>query len=172
MTTREVSDIAGLTFGARSLVKGEFSPSAYLGALEESALFEDAIRFRAHELPLRSAVAWAAACVRDLRAAGVVPDSKSLEAAENWLKVPDDSTRWAARDAADKSGMSVPDDCVAMAVFFSGGSMSPPGAPEAPPPPQASQQFSAAAVRLAVLSVTPEKSKEPYRRALEISRKL
>jgi hypothetical protein len=173
MTVKEISEISGLSDGARALVQEDSTPDAYLDSLEKQALFQDAIRFLAHKLPTDAGVKWAAKCVRELRP----PESKEqkdepLDAADQWTKTPGDPTRWAAKDAADKAKTTGPSNLVAMAVFLSGGSVSPPGGPEIPPPPYAAQKLIAGSVQVAVVSNEPQKAKERYQQALKMGKEL
>jgi hypothetical protein len=95
-----------------------------------------------------------------------------LEAADQWIKAPGDPTRWAAKEAADKAKKSGPSKLTAMAVFMSGGSMTPAGAPVTPPPQYLAQKMIAASVLVAVVSHEPQKSKERYKKALALGKKL
>ena len=171
MTNQEIIEVSNLSLNARELAREDLSASRYLAILQDNSLFPDAVSFRAHELPTNRAIEWGAACIRELRA----PDKKqegqgSLDCVERWLKVPNDATRWAAKESADKAGMSSPADLLALAVFFSGGSMTPPGSPETPPPPYAARKMAAGSIVAAVLSQTPEKAAERYKRALALSK--
>jgi hypothetical protein len=173
MTVKEIGEVSNLSEGARALILEDSTPSAYLGSLEKQELYQDAIRFLAHKLPAEAGVKWAAACLRDLRA----PESKDrtdepLDAAEQWIKAPGDTTRWAAKDAADKTKTTGPSHLVAMAVFMSGGSVSPPGGPETPPPPYAAQKMIAGSVVVAVVSHEPQKATERYKRALAMGKEM
>jgi len=173
MTAKEISEIAGLSDGARALVQEDSTPSSYLDSLEKQELFQDAIRFLAHKLPTDAGVKWAGKCVRELRA----PDTKDqkdepLEAADQWTKAPGDPTRWAAKEAADKAKTTGPSNLVAMAVFLSGGSVSPPGGPEIPPPEYSAQKMIAGSVLVAVVSYEPQKAKERYQQALKMGKEL
>jgi hypothetical protein len=173
MTVKEISDTAGLTEAAHALVKEDSTPSSYLETLEKQELFQDAIRFLAHKLPADAGVKWASACIKDLQS----PESKQqkdepLEAADKWVNAPGDPTRWAAKDAADKAKNPGPSNLVAMAVFMSGGSMSPPGSPETPPPQYAAQKMIAGCVLVVVVSHEPQKANERYKKALALGKAL
>ncbi|MGO9258639.1 MAG: DUF6931 family protein [Bryobacteraceae bacterium] len=173
MTVKEISEISNLSAGALALVKEDSTPSAYLDSLEKQQLFQDAVRFLAHKLAIDAGVKWACACVRELRAPDrKEPKDEPLEASEQWIKAPTDSTRRAARDAADKAKTRGPSYLVAMAVFMSGGSLSPPEAPETPPPPHTAQKMIAGSIVTAVVSHMPEKAAERYQRALAMGRAL
>lgn len=173
MTVKEISETAGLSDAARALVTEDSTPSIYLDTLEKQEMFQDAIRFLAFKLPTDSGIKWAIACVKDLRS----PESKEqkdepLDASDQWVNAQGDPTRWAAKDAADKAKNPGPSNMIAMAVFMSGGSMSPPGAPETPPPQYAAQKMIAGGVLVVVVSHEPQKANERYKKALAMGKKL
>lgn len=171
MTVKEISETAGLSAEAQALVQEDSTPSTYLDSLEKQKLYQDALKFLAYKMPVDAGVKWACASVRELQS----PERKQqknepLEASEQWTKTPADQTRWAAKKAADDSKMRGPAKLVATAVFLSGGSIAGPGAPETPPPKYAAQKLIAGSIQIAVVSYTPEKSDERYKRALAIGR--
>jgi hypothetical protein len=173
MTVKEIAEISKLSEGAQALVQEDSTSSAYLDSLEKGGLFQDALRFLAHKLPIDAGVKWAAACARELRAPeGKDQKDEPLEASEQWIKAPVDPTRWAAKEAADKAKTPGPSNLVAMAVYLSGGSMSPPGSPETPPPQYAAQKMIAGSVLVAVVSHEPQKATERYKRALAMGKAL
>jgi hypothetical protein len=171
MTAREIGENANLSSGGLSLITGEMSPAACLDALEERGLYEDAVRFLAHKLAVRGGIQWAVECARELEA----PERKErpnepLEAAQRWLLAPSEATRQAARQAADRCPDKSAATLIAMAVFFSGGSITPPGGAEVEPPPYSAQKMVAGGVRIAVVSHDPAHAGERYRRALASGR--
>jgi hypothetical protein len=171
MTAREIGANANLSQSGLSLITDEMSPSACLDALEAQALYEDAVRFLAHKLDARPGIEWAVKCARELEA----PERKQranepLEAAETWLVAPTDATRQTARQAADRSPEKSASTLIAMAVFFSGGSITPSGQPEVQPPTYSAAKMVAGAVRVSVVSYDPPHAAERYRRALALGR--
>ena len=173
MTVKELSEKAGVSGAADALATEDSTPSTYLESLEKAELYQDAIRFLAFKLPPDAGVKWASGCIKQLRA----PEKKDqkdepLDACDLWVKTPGDQTRWAARNAADKAKEPGPSNMVAMAVFMSGGSMTPPGSPETPPPPYIAQKFIAGSVLVVVVSHEPEKAKERYQQALKLGKTL
>ena len=173
MTVKEISQIADLSAPALALAGEAPAPSAYLDSLEKQQLFQDAIRFLAYKMAVDAGVKWACACIRELQS----PESKNekneaLEAAEQWVKTPGDPTRWAAKEAAGKPKVRGASKLVAMAVFFSGGSITPPQAPETPPPPHLAQKMIAGSVDATVLGYEPAKATERYKRAVAMGRAL
>ena len=173
MTVKEISETASLSGPACALVKEDSTPGGYLDSLEKQELYQDAVTFLAYKLPTDAGIKWASACIKELRS----PESKEqpdepLDAADKWVKAPDDTTRMAAKDAADKSKNGGPSLLLAMAVYMSGGSLAPAGAPETPPPKYSAQKFIAGTVQVSVVSHEPAKAKERYQKALKIGKAL
>ncbi len=170
MTTREISDLAELSIDAQALAVDDQTSTAYLILLNEKAFYRDAIRFRAYDCATtHAAIQWAASCVHQLQSPEhASKGAESLSAVDKWLVLPNDVTRMTAKAAAQKGGITTAADCLAMAVFLSGGSISPIGAPHNPPPPYASQKMAAGSITIAVLSRSPELAAERYRQALAI----
>ena len=171
MTVKEISDISNLTESARELVREDSTPASYLDSLEKRELYQDAIRFQAHNMATDAGVKWAVSCAREMKA----PESKDrkdepLDASDAWIKAPGDATRWKAKEAFDRSKDGGASDLIAMAVFFSGGSISSPGAPETSAPPYTAQKMIAGSIIVAVVSHEPEKAGERYKRALAMAK--
>lgn len=173
MTTSEIVAVAKLSDRVKELTTDEPGPSRFVQLLEARGLFKDAIQFLTHGLPIDVAIRWGCAAVRELaRKENPAQSAEVLEAAEGWLKAPNDEERWKARSAAEKNGVSSPADLIAMAVFLSGGSITPAGTPVTPPPEYAANRMVGSGIQLAVLSQSPEKASERYRRALQIGREI
>ena len=171
MTTKEISEAAHLSAGAFALLREDSTPETFVGALEKQELYEDAVNFQAHKLSSSDGVKWALACIRELES----PEQKakksaSLEAADRWVLAPGDSTRWAAKEAADKSADTTPADILAIAIFMSGGSIAPRESPEVQPPPYSAQKLISGSVRVTVLTHEPQHAVERYKRALALGR--
>ncbi len=132
---------------AQAHLKPGIAPIAFVDALSAAALFADATEFYARALPKREAVWWACVCARDLPLGDAPPQFvAAVKAAETWVYRPSEETRRAAESAANAIKASHPARWAAMAAFWSGGSMSPPGAPEVKP----ADDFTAKAVSGAV----------------------
>jgi hypothetical protein len=172
LTTPEIARIAELSGGAQALIREDLSPSQYLDLLEDREMFEDAIKFHAHSLPPEGSIRWAQSCLKELgdpETAG--QRAETMGSVDKWLQTRDDASRRAAGDTAQKAGMAGAAEIIAMGVFLSGGSITPPGAPETPPPPNTGQKLAAAGVTLVVVSHAPERATERYHRVLALARK-
>jgi hypothetical protein len=142
-----------------------------LEALLAAGRLPDALRLLAHALPKREAVWWACMCAR------AVPDPKlpaedaaAIEAAEAWVRRPDDPSRRAAMEAAQKTGFRSAEAWAAVAAFWSGGSMSPAGQPDVPPADHLCGVAVGGAVVLAAVRVKPERADARVARFLESAR--
>lgn len=108
-----------------------------------------ATEYLGHALPRLEAVSWAARIVTDAAAKREpMPRARhSLDTALRWLDDPTEEHRRAARIAADAVGKPVPEQFLGFAVFYSGGSVAPPGMQPSPPPPHSCARFAVSAVQ-------------------------
>lgn len=173
MTTPELVATANCSRQARELAKPEAAPPEFLNTLEERELYYDAILFLAHTMESKPAIEWACKAIHELQPEGQpIAGQECLTASEAWLKAPADPLRFAARDIAEKSGLEAPADCVAMAVYLSGGSVTPPNTPEVDPPPYGAQRLCSGAVLMAAVLNQPENVVERQRKALALGRQI
>lgn len=103
--------------------------------LEATGFHSEAVRLTAHALPKREAVWWACMCALAVPDAALPPpDATARDAAEAWVRKPaDESLRWAAWEAAQKTAFQSPEAWAATGAFWSSGSLSPQGQPVVPP---------------------------------------
>jgi len=161
---RDLCERAKLGEEAKALLKDGHTPQKFLELLIGKELFQDAIRFVAFALPKREAVGWGCLCVRhSLGTENASKISQTQVAAEGWVANPADGTRCAAKDAADKEGFESPSALLAVAAFFSGGSVVQPGLQPVAPPDQMTPQLVAGAVMISAVKNQPEKAAEKYR---------
>jgi hypothetical protein len=115
---------------------GDLTPEQLVEVLVESGLYLDAIDFLAHALPKREAVWWACLGVRHALGADLPPkEFAALKAAVEWVLEPDEPKRRAAQAAGEAADFGTAAGCAALAVYGSGGSLTPPDLPEVPPEP-------------------------------------
>jgi len=163
-TLRDLCERAKLEEEAKALLKDELTPRQFLELLIGKELFLDAIRFLAYVLPKREAVGWGCLCVRQIL--GTQDASKISEthvAVERWVSNPDEENRRAAKIAVDKEGLESPSACLALAAFFSGGSMAPANLEPVAPPDHVTPQMVAGAIIVSAVKSQPEKAPEKYR---------
>jgi len=163
-TLRELCERAELKEDAKALLKDEHTPRQFLELLIGKELFLDAIRFLAFALPKREAVGWGCLCVR--HSLGTEDASKISEAhmaVERWVSNPDEANRRAAKIAVDKEGLKNPSASLALAAFFSGGSIAPANLAPVAPADHLTPQFVAGAIIISAVKNQPEKAPEKYR---------
>src|SRR5207237_10478430 len=103
------------------------SPRAFFDLLVQHEQFGDAVRFLAHALPKRAAIWWGCLCLWDMcwpEPAEVV--EAAVRAAVQWVLDPSEPHRRAAEKAGRAAGFQTAAGCLAMAAFWSRGSMSRP----------------------------------------------
>jgi len=129
-------------------------PKDYFIKLREQEKLNDATFFLGQALPRFETVAWAARAVRDLRESPLKPgpDADALKATLLWVQDPSDLRRRAAFDAANRVKNASAERLVALAAFFSGGSITPADVAPVPAPREAAGRFSAGAVLLAAIA--------------------
>ena len=160
---------AELSEGAQKLFRSDLTPASYIGGLSKAGLFPDAVKFTAQVLGAKKSVAWAAACVRELGAeTGQTEQQKAaLAAAQQWLTDANEEARRAAQKAADAAKISTPEGCIAIAAFFSEGSIAPPHVDSVPPPRNVASKIAAGGILLAVVK-EPKTASERFQRCLEL----
>lgn len=151
--------IPGLELDAQTgaLLEGVRTASEGVTVLEEAGKTPEAARLIAHALPKREAVWWACMCARGVPDPSLAGhDVSALEAAEAWVRKPaDDQLRRASWEAAQRTAFKTPEAWAAVAVFWSGGSIAPPGQPVVPPADHLTGVAVSGAVVLASVRVKP-----------------
>jgi hypothetical protein len=141
-------------------------PRSFLAALTQRGLWLDALRFQAHWLPKREAVAWALACMQDDGGELTAGDRMALEATARWLDDPQDTTRRDAGAAAEALQHGTPAAWVATAVFWSGGSIASPELPAVPPAEHLCGTAVSAALLMSAAGRPPTQIEAAYREFL------
>lgn len=127
-------------------------PEAYFESLRQAGQLPDAAFFIGRALPRHETVAWAARTVRDLPNPETKrQDAEALKAALLWVQDPSEPRRRAAYDAAQAATDQSAEQMVALAAFFSGGSMAPEGYDPVQAPMDTAGTFAAGAVVLAAV---------------------
>jgi len=160
----ELIQHAALSDEAKSKLRPEASPSAFMRELVSEGLMVDAVRFLAQAIGPARAVAWALACLRELRAE---KDGTAIAIFDAWVADPSDANRRAAADASEEG----PEKSLGLAIFFSGGSIAPPDVNPVPPPAHVAEKLAAGAIMLAVVAEKPDQAAERYQRCIEIALK-
>ena len=136
----------------------------FVAALAAQGAFAKAVRVQAHLLPKREAVWWGilsvdAACGDSLGA----EDETAKEAALAWVEQPSDGQRRQCEAAAGKTKLDGPGSWLAMAAFWSGGSIAPEEMGEVKPDEKLTGQAIASSLMIAAVSGDATKAKERYR---------
>jgi hypothetical protein len=152
-SARVIAETAPLSREALALLGDLADPRDCLETLRAAGLHGDCLVFLPHILDRRRAVWWACLCCFDAYRDGMPPAlADALERALRWLFAPSDSHRDACRGEARPLPLNSPENCLRMAVVWSGGSLAPPTLPEVPPPPDLTARCSSGAVLIAAAS--------------------
>ncbi len=150
-----------LTKPAAAAFRPEFLPIEFATTLLAQGQHAEAIRFIAHALTPRDGVWWACQCARQSIGAENTPEEEAaLVAAERWVTELSDETRRAAFVAANVAGIGTASGNAALAVFYTGGSLTPPDAPPIIPAEFAAAPLVAGSVILASIHPDPAKTAE------------
>ncbi|RHW17009.1 hypothetical protein D1610_12845 [Sphingomonas gilva] len=124
------------------------TPVTHFASIRGAEQRAEAVKFLALALPRFESIAWAGHVLEREALDRRLParDRQALDFALRWLGDPDDARRRAAFEAAEAAGDRAPERLLALAVFFSGGSISMPDLPPVLPPPESSGTFAGAAV--------------------------
>jgi len=157
--------------GVREAVGACATAADAIAVLEGRGGFADAARVAAHALPKREAVWWACMCARSNPGRPQRPeDTAALEAAEAWVRRPEEAARRAAHAAAARAGFSSAEAWAAMAAFWSGGSMAPEGQPVVPPSEDLTGKAAIGSLLMAAARHEPHRAEERLRRFLGAAR--
>jgi hypothetical protein len=124
-------------------------PEVFFERLRAEGRLQEAAQFLGQALSRYEAVAWAAISVKNLCPAEA--KAQPLESALAWVKDPIEDNRRAAFTAANAAPTTNPARLAALAVFFSGGSMSPDGQAPVPAPRESAGKLAAGAVLAAAV---------------------
>jgi hypothetical protein len=156
---------------SRVLLEGATSAAEGIRRLQREGRGIEACRIAAHALPKRQAVWWACMCARAAPdPAGNAADLAALDAAEAWVRRPEERLRRAAMTAAEAANFRSTEAWAAVGAFWSGGSMAPEGQPVVPPGDHLTGVAVAGAVVLAGVRHRPQDSTARLGRFLDAAR--
>lgn len=127
---------------------GDVAPLDYARELLASPRPAHAIVFLAYLLPRREAVWWARQCVSAIL--GPRADDAALQAAEAWVRAPEEENRIAALGIATAGDQRLATTWLALAAAWSGGSMCAPDVKPMAPPISACAKAANAAIVMAI----------------------
>ncbi len=154
---------------ALTLMQSSLPLNIILKEMIESNLFPDAINILAHGLPKKESIGWAYQCAQQTEGkvdSGLI--QQTLLLVDQWIKAPDDKVRRALENLAEKLELKVATAWVAYAVFWSGGSIAPEGAPQVMPNEFLYAKAVAGAVMLSAVLNSPEQAQKNYRKFLTV----
>jgi hypothetical protein len=125
-TLPELCVLLELSADALHWLQPEHQPEAFVAALVEHECYRDAIRFLAFYLPKPQAVWWAYRCVQELWGESISEkENAALNAALRWVEEPSEDHRRSAGTAAELAEFQSAASWVALAAFWSEGSLAP-----------------------------------------------
>jgi hypothetical protein len=152
-------------------VAGCTTAESAVSVLEGAGALTDAVRVAAHALPRREAVWWACMCARAVPSRPQrMEDMTALDAAEAWVRRPDEPCRRAAHAAAGRAGFSSAEAWAAMGAFWSGGSMAPEGQPVVAPAEDLTGKAVSGSILITAARREPERGEARLRRFLAAAR--
>lgn len=141
-------EAAAALFADESLLHdGSLVPTAR--RLLEQGLAEDAAKVLGQALTKRAAAWWVCRIARDEPDGPAPGELPALEAAESWVRTPEQWRAYAAQASSEEVGLRSPSGCAALAAFLAGEAISPPNVPVVPPPAHLPGIVAAAAAVLA-----------------------
>jgi hypothetical protein len=147
---RQITDILEWEDGPSA----EVVPKTYFEELIAAEEMEKAAAFLSQSLGRLELVGWAVNSVRDMRASSPKRPKPSqmaaLRAASMWLQDGNEDTRRQAEAAAAEAPNGSAEALLAMAVFYSGGSIAPEDVDTVPAPREAVGRFALGAILTAV----------------------
>jgi hypothetical protein len=148
LTVRDVFEAFPQAASDLEIEPSEDSPLDVIGELAASDGPERAVTLCAYVLPRREAVWWGCQCLRKVFPSVGAEEKMMLEAAEAWVREPEEERRRKALTRGNQGDGRSPAAWVALAAGWSGGNVSSAEAGAVPAPPD----LTARAIRVAVLS--------------------
>ncbi len=143
-----------------SIDANSLADTQIISQLIQEELYDEAIKFLALGLPKREAIWWGYICSQELEKSEQQLDvQNALRVIHEWIQNSSEELRISAKAFADKLALYTPSSWVAMAIFWSGGSLAPKGKPPIEPEPFMSGYAVANGLILAA-----EKSEHPLKK--------
>ena len=154
-----------------ALIAGAADAAEAIARLEAAGHLSEAIKLTAHALPKREAVWWGCVCARAVPDAEATPaDATALDAAELWVRKPEEANRRAAMAAAEAAGFRSTEAWAAVGAFWSSGSITPEGQAVVPPGEHLTGVAIGGGVLLAGVRLRPLEAEARYARFLASAR--
>lgn len=144
---------------AKAILVKNMTPEQAINALVDNRLYNDAVQFIAHGLPVVDAILWATESLALRSEQWSDAEQHAIDSAKNWLKQPNETLRIRANQLSDRVGLKSAPAWVAKAVYWSGtGSIVAPELPAVMPPTYLYAHSVAATITIA--AAVPEWSKD------------
>jgi hypothetical protein len=138
-----------------------------IGALAAKEMFAKAVRVQAHLLPKRLSVWWGVHCVSATCGDALSnSDADAKDAALEWVRDSSEKNRRTCEAAANQTKFDGPGSWLAMAAFWSGGSLMPADMNTVEPDEKLTGQAVTSSLMIAAVSGDPTKAKDRYRKFL------
>ncbi|HBZ18984.1 MAG TPA: hypothetical protein DEO41_06255 [Betaproteobacteria bacterium] len=129
------------------LFKANYTVIEFISVLRDEQRLIDAIKMYAHSLPIRHAIYWAYLCfTKELSAETDAARMGNLVDVLSWIKNPSEDKRRPFKSVYDELGFKHPIGCLAIAIFWSEGSISGADNPAVPAPPNVANEAVANAI--------------------------
>ena len=121
---------------AQESLTATMSPLEAINKLSANELYNDAVQFIAHGLPVIEAIYWGCDALALRKGAWDEQQNQAINAALTWLRQPNETHRIRASQLADRVGLESAPAWIAKAAYWSGtGSIVAPELPAVMPPP-------------------------------------
>ncbi len=168
-TAAEVSETYTAGPAVQAITDSKLMPVEAIEQLSASGDLLEGVQFMARWLTKREAVWWGAMCLWQSRRPQMsAPAEATLQAIVQWVLEPDEDKRYLVREKSRVVKATEPVSALAMALFFSGGSISKPGLPEVEPDSDATADMVAKTLRLVAMRVPDYRLDDAYQQFLRI----
>jgi len=124
-----------LTEDAKAVLAPTMSPKQAIESLVDVKLYNDAIQFIAHALPMIDGIYWASESLALRLDEWDNSQRQTINSTRQWLQLPNETNRIRANQLAERIGLEVAPAWIAKAVYWSGtGSIVAPELPAVMPP--------------------------------------
>lgn len=152
----QITQKANFSESAQSLLKDDMTSTAYLDLLISLAMYHDAAKLLAFGLPKREAIWWAYVCVASLQISKTdALIQELLSKAKTWVFEPTEPNRRAMEIYGEKCGFKTPASWLAMAIFWSEGSIGDASGPFIAPPDHLTATAVAGCIMLTAALIDP-----------------